>query len=331
MAVRISFNTAVDKSTLYEAVKISPSIEIQKSWSENFENTLIIQAKENWNNLTNYTLNLDETLLSVDGDPLFQGWNLNFYIEDGNSSPSIFYCGSCNRDKSLDFQWIYSDLDNLLSSQALRIKFSERMNKEKTESALSFTPSLAGECYWIDNDLVFLPKDLFTSSQDFRLELTKDAESFNGITMAENYILDFQPAIPSIELISLECSSTGGFILNEFSDNVAYELPVQAVSPFDLYFHFTFSSPFTSDMEKQNVQDKLRLYEIFSSGGSPRAALFSWINDYRMTAIYSNFLADTSSDYYYLMELSGGKQGISTSEGSYMEETITQLFQVARQ
>jgi hypothetical protein len=332
MPVSISFSTAVDKSTLYDAVKINPSVDIKKYWSEDFENTLIIEAVEGWNNLTNYRLNLDETLLSTGGDPLFQGWSLSFYIEDGSSSPSVLYCGSCSRDKISGFPWISSsDLDNLINSQALRIRFSETMHKEKTESALSISPSIAGECYWVEDDLVFLPEELFKSSQSFRLELKIDAESINGISMTENYILNFQPAIPPIELISLECSSAGGFILNEFSDDEAYDLPIQAVSPFELNFHFTFSSPFTSEDEKQKVQDSLRLYELFSSGGSPKAALFSWINEYRMTAIYSGFTADTDSNYYYLMELSGGSQGITNSDGSYMEETTAQLFRMARQ
>lgn len=329
--VRISFNKAVDTASLSNALQINPQVKISKTWSADSENTLIIEAEDDWDNLKNYRITLDETLCSTDGDPLYPDWELSFYIEDGSSSPSVIQCGSCSRDRLSDFPWISENLENLLSSQAVRIRFSEAMDQEKTESSFSILPSTAGELYWIEEDLIFCPDLSFRSSQSFRLEITKDAESNNGIRMTDSYILDFNPAVAPIKLISLECSSPGGFILDEFSSTTFHDLPVQPVSPFDLSFHFTFSAPFTTDNEKQKVQDSLSFYEVFSSGGSPRKGLYSWSSDYRMTIISSGFTADSNSDYYYIMDLKGGTQGIFNSEGSYMDETVSQLFRTVRQ
>jgi hypothetical protein len=107
-------------------------------------------------------------------------------------------------------------------------------------------------------------------------------------------------------------------------------LPSDPVSPFSLSFRFTFSRPFIRDQEKQSVQDKVSLYEIFSAGGSPRAGLFSWSNDYTMTVLFSGFNGGTDYEYYYLLELPGGTTGISNDEGSFFPLDVCQLFRVAR-
>jgi hypothetical protein len=245
--------------------------------------------------------------------------------------------GSCSRDGSTDFEPLEGSLTTLTHDQALRIHFSQPMDHSLTESAFTLTPSLAGDFFWSNDplrtgieDLVFLPRDGFRMSQSYRLRIASSAQGNTGITMSSDFYCDFTPAIEEQSLLTLECLSYGGFTLNSYNSDLSYDLPAGPVSPFSLSFRFTFSRPFTSDLEKQNVQTRLNIFELFSSGGSPRAGLFSWTTDTTMTVLFSGFNADALSDYYYILELPGGEGGIVNDEGSFFPEDVRQLFRVAR-
>jgi len=332
--IEISFSSDVDEASLSRGLSISPDLEVDRTWTGK---TLTLTPSEHWENLTTYTIKISNEVKDTEGNRLFPEWESSFYVETGSSIPYVLSLGSCRGDISSDFPVLSADLGTLAPDQALRVRFSESMDRSTTESAFSLTPSLAGDLFWSEDplrqgidDLVFLPRDGFLMSQSYRLVISSSAKGKTGIAMSTGFVKDFTADIEEQSLLSLECLSYGGFILSSFSADTAYDLPSGPVSPFNLSFRLTFSRPFTSDQEKQMVQDRLNIYEIFSSGGSPRAGLYSWASDYSMTVLFSGFTADTDSDYYYILELPGGEGGIINSEGSFFPSDIRQLFRVAR-
>jgi len=166
--------------------------------------------------------------------------------------------------------------------------------------------------------------------ETYSLVITEAALSRNGIAMAADYSVEFTPAVPVLELEQLECLTGAGFSLTSYSTVTPADLPSQPVSPYDISFRLSFSRPFAADQEKQAVQNSLSVFEVFSSGGSPRAGSFSWSNDLTLTVLFSGFNAAADEEHYYVMELKGGESGIRNREGSFLKETVKQLFRVAK-
>ncbi|MDC7235567.1 MAG: hypothetical protein PQJ58_20250 [Spirochaetales bacterium] len=326
----IHFNQPFDPASLDDALKLSPSEEFDLNCSGD-NRILEIIPEEGWANLQNYRLRIDGTLNSMNGDPLLPEWELPFFVENSVSIPEVRACGSCSRNRMEDFPWVSDNLDTLLESQGIRIRFSEAMDRDSCEGAFSIEPPLAGDFFWTEGDLVFLPDSGFQSGQSFRLQISTRAESTGGIAMETPYVRDFSPFIEAVELITLECSSAEGFELSTFSTTEAVDLPVEAPYPSELLFHFTFSVPFSADSEKQAVQDALSFYEVFGSGSSPAAGMYSWSSDFRMTVLFSGFAPEPEREQYFLMTLAGGPGGISNSKGSVMKQTVSQLFRMVEQ
>ena len=331
-ALKISFSSDVDAASLARGLSISPNIKMKHAWSDQ---TLIMSPLEDWENLTSYTLKITDDLKNSSGDPLFPLFERSFYVQYGTEIPSVLSVGSCSRNLSSDFRFIASDLSGLKRDQALRVSFSQPMDHGNTESAFTLMPSLAGDFFWCEDpmrpgvdDLVFLPRDGFLMSQTYKLCIDSSAMGKSGISMDSDFQIDFVPDLEEMSLLSLECLSYGGFILNCYNDASSYDLPAGPVSPFSLSFRFIFSVPFSSDAEKQIVQSKLKIYEIFSTGGSPQAGLFSWSDDYTMTVLFSGFNTGAASDFYYILELPGGEGGIINRNGSFFPSDIRQLFRV---
>ncbi|QEN07243.1 hypothetical protein EXM22_04295 [Oceanispirochaeta crateris] len=330
--IGILFSSKVEDSTLLRGFSISPNTKVETTWSEQ---TLLVSPREKWENLETYTLRFSKDVEDQDGNPLLAGYEHSFFAQYGTDIPSVMSVGSCSRDLSGGFESLEADLTNLAVDQALRIRFSQAMDHISTENALSLSPSLAGDFFWQEDpqrpgieDLIFLPEDRFVMSQSYRLGLATSARGNTGIQMTSDFILIFTPNLEELALTCMECLSYGGFSLNDFSSDTSYDLPAGPVSPFSLTFRFTFSRPFISDREKQEVQNSLKIYEIFSSGGSPQAGLFSWSSDYSMTVLFNGFNADNEQEYYYMIELPGGEGGIINDEGSFLPSPVRQLFRI---
>jgi len=334
--IRITFSSEVDEGSLSRGLSISPDPDTDRTL---LGNTLTLAPSIKWENLTDYRIRLSaDHLTDREGNRLYPDWEWVFHVETGSSVPSVLNVAGSSGDRTLDFPPLSEDLQNLACDQALRIRFSEPMDRDSAERAFSLTPSLPGDLYWSEDpfqpgweDLVFLPRDGFEMSREYRLMISSAALARTGIGMRSDFVMDFSARIGELSLSSLECLSYGGFTLNSFGTDRAFDLPAGPVSPFSLIFRFTFSKPFTGDREKQTVQDGLKFSEVFSTGGSPSAGLFSWADDHTMSVLYTGFNADSNSEYYYLLELPGGIGGIMTGDGSFFREDIRQLFRSVRQ
>ncbi len=328
-ALYISFSSLPDFASLSRNLSLTPHSDLNRDWNGS---TLILRPEVKWSKLCSYNLELDGKLQTPDGLSLALPWTLSFYVEEGCSPPRIVQSAACSRERSLDFPWVLPLSESPSYSQGIRIGFSMTMDREETEKAFSLSPSLAGELCWISTagstDLAFIPDEGFDMGCSYTLTLASSARSQSEIEMEEDFVKVFVPDIPLLTLTSLECVSPGGFTLYEYNNILPQDLPVKTPSPYDLLFRFRFSTPFSTDREKQCVQEGITLSECFSSGGSPRSGFYAWESDSILTILYTGFQADSSSEYYYVLKLAGGPGGIRNGDGGYLKEDIRQLLRV---
>lgn len=320
----ILFNRTPDEASLMKDLTLSPDRAYNYVLNAS---ELRITPREEWENLTDYSLTIGSDTLDTKGVPLDPELELNFTVSAGSSIPSVANTGPAVKDYGTSYPFKTVNPAILEYKDAFRILFSEDMDTNSVEDAFSLEPALAGNSFWIEEDtLIFVPEKGWVMDTDYTMRIGQEAESANGIVMAEDYYAFLRPDIEEMKLNSLECISGAGFTLTSYSSVTALDLPSEVVSPYDIAFTLVFSQPFTTDPEKQAAQDMISCYETFSSGGSPRAATFGWSSNTTLTITFSGFNADTDKDHYYILEITGGAQGISNNNGSFMDETVMQLF-----
>ncbi len=314
--ITVTFNREPDQAAVMKNLSLSPAGEYDFSFSGS---TLSLVPEDSWENLTQYTLKIDEEAV----DP---SWESTFYVLDGQSVPRVALMAAAIKDYSSGFPYKTTDADVLTYEDALRITFSEDMDPDSVEEAFRILPPLAGSLHWDGNrDIIFSPSEGWDMNTLYSVSLGKEASSLHGIELAADWEENLQPQIPAISLDSLECL-TSGLTLTEYDTSLPEDLPTNAVSPYDITFRLTFSEPFSTDREKQLAQDQISFYETFSSDGNPRAASCSWVSDYTLTILYAGFYASADRDHYYIFELNSGAGGIRNDRGSYMENSVAQLF-----
>ncbi|MDC7242016.1 MAG: hypothetical protein PQJ50_16795 [Spirochaetales bacterium] len=323
--IQLLFTDPVDENSISRGITVSPSADYT---AHCLDSTVILTpTEEEWDNLSSYTISLSNELKSVSGTELYPEDEFFFSVETETFNPSVTRIGSCGRERLEGFPWTGTTLSNLQTDSAIRIGFSDSMDHDSAESALSFSPSLPGEYYWLETDLIFCPAMPFYSGQEFRLTLKTEASGSTGIPLDREYTWDFSPDIAPLEVLTIQCSSGEGLSLTEYSDDTYSDLPRSELPDYELCFHITFSRPLESAGEKQFIQDILRFYEVFTTGAGITAELFSWTGDYRLTVIYSGF--SPADEHYYILEIPGGERGAVNAEGSRMEEDLRQLFRTA--
>lgn len=320
----IRFNRTPDEASLIKGLSLSPETAYDYALNAT---ELRISPREAWENLENYSLTIASEAGDTAGMPLDPELELNFTVSAGAGIPAVANAAPAVDDYAASYPFKTVNPSFLEYGDAFRIVFSEDMDRDSVDSAFSLEPALAGNKYWLgDNTLIFVPERGWVMDTDYTLRIGKEAESANGIVMAEDYYALLRPDIEQMELSSLECLTGAGFTLTAYSSAAARDLPTEATSPYDIAFSLVFSRSFPTNAEKQAAQDTISCYETFSSAGSPRAATFGWSSDTTLTITFAGFNADPDKDHYYILEITGGEQGIRNSEGSFMKETVKQLF-----
>ena len=319
----LEFNRAPDEAALIKDLSLSPETAYTCSLNEM---TLTITPDEKWTNLTDYTLKLSSELHDAEAVPLDPEVERTFRVCTDTDPPEVTVCGAADNDRSAGFPYKSFEADLLRYTDAVRISFSEDMDRDSVENAFSLTPNLSGDLYWdSDNSLIFVPETGWVMNTEYTLRIAKDAENPAGLGLEEDYESVFLPDIEPLDLESLECLDNS-LVLNSYSSSVPVDLPENGPSPYQLTFRFIFSRPFVTDREKQDVQNSISLYETFSSDGSPRQSQCTWGSSYALTIIYTGFNSAADREHYYLLEIKGSEEGIRNDEGSFIPETVKQLF-----
>ena len=320
----ILFNRSPEEASLIKNLSLSPNTAYDYALNGA---ELRISPQDKWENLADYSLTLGSETLDAAGIPLDPEFELNFAVSAGSGIPSVVNGAPADNDYASSYPYKTVNPAILEYKDAFRIIFSENMDTDSVDNAFSLEPALAGNSYWVgENALIFVPEQGWVMGTDYTLRIGKEAESADGIVMAEDYYALLRPDIEELELSSLECITGGGFTLTSYSPAAAYDLPTNPISPYDIAFTLVFSRPFATNSEKQAAQETVSCYETFSSGGSPRAATLGWSSDTTLTITFSGFNADSEKDHYYIFEITGGEQGIRNDEGSFMSKTVKQLF-----
>lgn len=329
-AVRLRFSEDVDPLTVAAALRLSPETETEQSW-EDGTRQLLLAPVPSWKNLTVYTLRVGTGLCDLAGTPLCQELQLVFLVQEDITCPTVLAVSPAFNDAQLLYLETGAELASGVGpTDALRVRFSEAMDRSATAEALALSPAVGGSLLWLDDStLVFSPLGGYAPGTSYLLSFGPSAVDLAGNPLAGARSVSFTPAAQEISVCTDLVYDGVRIEPGQYSTVAAREIRVSAAhGQYEFVFEFT-GGHFDEDGEKAAVQECIRLDCLFPLSGAsdPWPLGYSWTADDRLSVTYAGLGVSTpAQSYYYLLSLRGGESGVQSSEGNRMEEDVEQLL-----
>jgi hypothetical protein len=320
-AVSLAFSEALDPLSVTCGIELSPD----RDWDFlllDGDRTLELSSDRGWENFSPLTVNLTKKLLSAAGQSLSRETAFTFWVSSSGESPRVLSVRPALKDWRLGFPALAEDMGELSNGDAIRISFSDDMDSENTGDAIRISPALSGDLVWDgERDAVFLPEQGFSSGVRYCLSISSQAKSREGRSMPEVFSLGFASRTPFLRLLSLDGLPGDGFPREPpFSPEPPIAIDIGEESH-SYTFGLRFSDSFSTAEKKTKAAEKLSLRAVFPENcPQPNLEGASWPTDNSLILSYGNLSKpEAGSEVYYRLSLSGGKNGITSSSGSYLE------------
>jgi hypothetical protein len=343
----ISFSNPINPWSFKEGFSLSPATDFQILWNED-SMTAEISPDEEWDNLTAYAITLKQNIEDINGLSIAEEINTTFFTESDTDNPGVISIWPSETDweTAPPFLPLFVPMEEIENGNSIRIDFTEEMDPESVKNAFSITPDLNGTKVFIDRNLypdtvensyfVYIPKNNFLPETEYTVILNNTAEDIYRNTLLTDYVFRFTTdnGIPSLLLESIHYLNDLGteHALSDYSSETALEITPNNFEQY--HFCFYFSEEF-SDSDKISVQEKIDVKLLFpDNAASPHAYSFSWTGNDTLNISFTNFEHRNNPagvEYFYMLEIKGGPQGIINSEGCYLKEDIYQLLTTEEQ
>ena len=183
--VTIVFSKEMNKTSVENALSITPALSegISTNWTDN--KTLIITPTNNWQPDTSYKVEFSSQAIDSENQSL-ENYSSRFKTV---SSPLITDIQPGNQQKDIQL------------NSPITITFSKTMNKSVTQSAINVSPSSTISFSWEDSDrkLTITNSENWQEDQYIRISISKNAQDIETIPLANPLSSNFKTLlIPNI-------------------------------------------------------------------------------------------------------------------------------------
>ena len=214
---------------------------------------------------------------------------------------------------------------------AIRIGFSEAMERATVEDALTITPSVSATLVWpTDRMLLVRPSTQFAIGRSYYLTISDEARDRHANPLTAGLVVRFRLADDHLRLLRINLPDDRQ--LEQFATAMPLEIEPRNPLVNDYTLQLDFSRPFVRDDEKSAALRHITVRNLTRNGlPSVGRRGFNWIGDSSLTITYYD-VAPSSAEVrnYLLLTLRGGPNGLRDSRGGYLERDIEQLFVVRR-
>ncbi|MBR4159814.1 MAG: Ig-like domain-containing protein [Spirochaetia bacterium] len=292
--VIFTFSKGMDADTLSRSFSITPSDAFSKVWNSSCTQ-LTVTPVITWQEHTVYTFTFSQDMCTKAGVPLNTKASWVLYSSSGAKIPEVQYVFTVLND-GIDFPVILSGLNGITGQDAIQITFTEEMDREKTENALSVVPHIQGRTYWTsDSTLLFIPETAWEDDINYNLFISTVAESRKGFRLKENYGIRFSPNSSGPVLMSIDGKISDGFPITAFKPEQEIEINVGTGQDSEnIYtFGFVLSRNLATSSEKEAFFSGVSLKSLFPHGTSnPKVLSQFWTGDKMVHITYTGFVPD---------------------------------------
>ncbi len=324
--ISLRFSRPMNRLSVQDALKIEGVDQLAWIWTEDDRNLLLIPYKSlsPW---TVYRWSLKKTAAARDGIPLGREESGTFCTTLDTERPRVERTFTLAPAVSgwTDLGRGPGDLD---IGQALGVRFSKPMNRDSLLQAVRIEPSLSGYAVQIDAQTVaWVPDRPPEPETTYVLVVAGDTRDTSGLTLEGEYRESFIPAIPYLQLESLEADGSSP-VTGPFPPVNPQVYTIHVAAPEGLVsINLHFSHPFDSGAQT-GVIKMITLSPYFPGSLAPvalRAA--SWVTDSTLRLVWEGLEAGSGGiTNYYRLTLTGGRSGLSTRQngivGYWLKDTV---------
>ncbi len=197
--------------------------------------------------------------------PLGSTSDITFLVQEDTDCPSVVSVEAALNDGD-SFSPLGSDLSaSLRYRDAIRITFSEPMNQEQTREAVNLSPSIPGDWFWWnDQVLIFCPATGYDGGSLYTLSIDDSARDISENPLLPFSPLSFTPRIDSLHVTVELVEDQITFSEEECSSSQPVEIHPSPPTWTDYTLVVTFSGGyFQSDAEKLSAQTGIRFSCLF--------------------------------------------------------------------
>ena len=327
VVLEFHFTRPMDRPTVESAINIEGITNKTFEWAD--DNSVKIIPVSALNPWTTYRWNLRDSAKSADGVPVAKAYSGRFITDIDQTLPRV-----TNVFPVLyaDGSWYPTGADietGLGSGQGIAIEFNKPMGENVLRS-IRLDPSLAGRTEFLcENSIVWI----FTRDPEpettYTLTVSSDARDCEGLKIGGDYKVYFTPDIQFLNVLSFSVSENTDM---DIPNTVNNSLKVQAApGTGEFFFSIRFSLPFSAE-EKQNSLPRITLSPFFPRTLAPVALQYAeWISNDRFLMRWEGLSAGSDEiPHYYILTIPGGRGGIKSGMGIYMQEDITIYLEAVR-
>jgi hypothetical protein len=289
-----------------DTVKISciPDMGLCPEWTSEGKVLELVPGKD-YPNGEVLRLSLAASAADTRGVPLHGRRDYLLPVEYDLIRPRVEFLGFALSDWQAGFPPLGTDLDSIGPADALKIGFSEPMDRGSVEAGLSLFPEPAGHRSWIsDTDYVIVPELGWESGTEYHLTLGPPGADTAGNPLDGETHRRFTPCFSVWALEEIRPRPADGPALRSFS-TVDPLVITPTLYGGDYTFRLLFSQPAPSEGIKNTVQRRISLRPLYPNTlPSPRITGLSWPDPRTLTLSLTGFeRSGPSRRCFYSLEI----------------------------
>ncbi|GHV69440.1 hypothetical protein AGMMS49928_11810 [Spirochaetia bacterium] len=274
---------------------------------------------------TVYRWNLSDKAQNKEGIPLAKSYTAQFITGEDRLIPEVVKTMPVKLSGGI-WQRRGDDLQTGPGwGESIGVEFNKAMDSESVLRAFRFEPSLSGRVEQVSPSfIVFIPERDPLPETLYTLRISADARDKNGLKMGREYLVRFMADIPLLKIISLKADDAPAISGEKIIPGEAYPVPIDIPGGKVLRLTLRFSLPFTTEA-RVDTAFRIALDCFFPAILPPVSLRFAdWLYDDTLRLEWEGLDAGTGGEnHYYRLTIPGGKNGIGTGKGSFLEEDFS--------
>jgi hypothetical protein len=325
--LKIKFSHLMNRQSVEEAFSINGFTDKKLQW-EDGQTLFVTNNGKNLSPFETLTWSVKKTAKNVNGiflqDEASGRWTTDSDVERPKVLETVPVM-KMNPGATGEF-WMETGCaldDGLDHNQGIKVMFSKDMDEDSVQNSLRFEPSLSGTIHRLDKRrIVFVPSKDPAINTRYSLIISGKTEDVNGITMLDDHVVYFTPAINQIDSINISIE-VAGVGVDAVSEN-HYRIETDALFT-TLTTTFDFNTVF-SETAKLEVAAAISLTGIFPAGNPvvyPVCAKWPLPADNtRLRIDWAGARNTEDIPHFYKLTVPGGANGITNGEGELLQQDI---------
>lgn len=357
----VNQNLTVNFSEPMDQIKTNPAITISggpaifvRSWNSNSTSVELI-LQNSLEKSTTYTLRVSTNATSQKGLKTLSDYIVLFNTGTSSNRPDVTVTPAPTSTAwtALQASPTINNFSGVSKTDKFQFSFTKPMDQSKTQSAISFNPSIDGQFNWISSSLLeFQPNTAMQQNITYTLSISDSALDSNNLPLLNSYIINFIVNNPinsqSITLnriegynISAGCVLTldPGFVISTIfpiDKSIVYTTTLNLTAcSYDYVFKFYFDTPSQCVLKSSGQGDIFNQINVsYHTGGANTSPPSVYSKEFVMpgsscslgAGVYELWLENVAPNVQYMVTINGGNSGLLDINGNFLTNNLIFLF-----